>query len=60
VPGREADALLSVKEMAQMVQTINAEQVAPEIQLEPSVYRFDCERDEISVEYSINEEDCDE
>jgi len=60
VSGREADALLSVREMAQLVLTINTEQVAPEIQLEPCVYRFDSERDEISVECSIRGENCDE
>ena len=60
LPGQEADMLLSVQEMAQMVQTINREQVAPEIRLTPSVYRYDREQDEISVEYSIVEEDHDE
>ena len=60
VPGQEADALLSVKEMAQMVRTINEEQVAPEIRLAPSVYRYDRELDEISIEYSIEEADRDE
>ena len=40
VPGSGIGASLSVHELANMVRTINAEQVDPIIQLEPAVYRY--------------------
>ena len=43
------DGLLTVDELVRMVETINEDQVDPVLQLEPAVYRYDNNTDEIDV-----------
>ena len=44
-----ADGGLSMGELVRMVQTINIDQVDPVLQLEPAVYRYSVDTDEIDV-----------
>ena len=44
-----AEGGLSMGELVRMVQTINADQVDPILQLEPAVYRYSIDTDEIGV-----------
>ena len=44
-----AEGGISMGELVRMVQTINADQVDPVLQLEPAVYRYDSNTDEIDV-----------
>ena len=43
------DGLLTVDELVRMVETINEDQVDPVLQLEPAVYRYSIDTDEIDV-----------
>ena len=43
------DGLLTVDELVRMVETINEDQVDPILQLEPAVYRYSIDTDEIDV-----------
>ncbi len=44
-----AEGGLSMGELVRMVQTINADQVDPILQLEPAVYRYSIDTGEIDV-----------
>ena len=49
IPGSKVGIMLTVRDLAQMVDSINRSQVDPIIQLEPAVYRFSLMEDTISI-----------